>query len=53
LAKAGQKWFIELLEYNWGFVLIWAYVLRIPRLRQALFVVRNFKKNQQWKNLLI
>jgi hypothetical protein len=50
LAKAGQMCFIELLNKKWGFVIIWAYVLRIPRLRQALFVVRYLKKTKLNKN---
>ena len=39
--KRGKSVKFELLNINWAFVIIGAFMLRIPRLRQVLSVVRH------------
>jgi hypothetical protein len=49
--KAGQKCLFELWNKKWGFVIIWAFVQGIPRLRQALFVACYAKNKTTMKTL--
>lgn len=41
LAKTGRKCFIKLWNLIGDLYLFWSYVLRFPRLRQALSVIRK------------
>ena len=41
------------MEFIWGFVIIWAFVLRFPHLRQAFSVIGHFKITLQMKKHII